>query len=116
VKAEKETEKETTKGRPAEQIDDKTIDAVADLAQLALLAQEKEAAKQALLQELGFIRRLEELPPEDSGDAFFASAASQPVLRADEITQDCPADAILQNAPCLSDRYYPVPRTIGESS
>ena len=99
-----------------DQIGDDVIDMVAELSQLSLEGAEKEEARKALLQELTFIERLGELPPEDTGDAFFASGSSDPVLREDETAGEDLSERILENAPRLERQCYLVPRTIGESS
>lgn len=93
------------------QIDNKTVDKLAELARLEFNDQEKEAIVQDLNNILRFVDKLNEL---DTGDVepLIYMTDEQNVLRADEVVHELTHDDALLNAPKKDSDYFRVPKVL----
>lgn len=94
-------------------IDDKTVERVAELSRLEFDAASKEEIKNDLNRILGFINKLEELDTNDVEPLIFMGDTSN-VLREDNEKDSIEQDLALKNAPRKDSDYFRIPKVLSK--
>lgn len=92
-------------------ISDETIEYVGILAKLELSSEEREQAKQDMVQMLQYFDKLAEVNTEDIEPMSHVFDVHN-FFREDVVTNGDNKEAMLQNAPAQKDGMYQVPKTI----
>jgi aspartyl-tRNA(Asn)/glutamyl-tRNA(Gln) amidotransferase subunit C len=93
------------------QIDDPTLDRVAQLAQLSVPGQDREVVKTALNDVLTLVNGLQSVDTSGVEPMAHPLSIQQP-LRSDQVTESDHSGAIPHFAPSHADHYFLVPRVI----
>jgi aspartyl-tRNA(Asn)/glutamyl-tRNA(Gln) amidotransferase subunit C len=94
------------------EINDATINRLADLAKLEFDAASREEIKQDLTRILDFVAKLQEVNT-DGVEPLIYMNEDVNVLRPDEAHTDITQDEALSNAPLKDSDYFKVPRVLG---
>ncbi len=91
----------------------KEVEYIAGLARLQLTAEEKKTYTGQLNTILEYMEKLGELDTSDVEPLSHITGAVN-VLRTDGVTPSLPAEKVLENAPDRTEKFFRVPRVVGD--
>lgn len=93
------------------QIDNKTIDKIAELAKLEFNDESKEQIKQDMNRMLKFVEKLNELNTDDVEPLIYMTEGVN-MLREDEVKAEITQEQALKNAPKKDSDYFKAPKVL----
>jgi aspartyl-tRNA(Asn)/glutamyl-tRNA(Gln) amidotransferase subunit C len=95
------------------EINDKTLDKLAELSRLKFEGDARKAIKKDLVRMLDFVDKLNELETDNVKPLIYMTDETLE-LRSDEVGEEVEQSAALKNAPSKDSDYFKVPKVLGK--